>query len=135
MGQLTFYFDVCFGKRFPEAILKARPPFSVESFWSKGLKFKQNTPDDKWLEVIGQKQWIAFSHDRKFHTEDPSIVAIKQHKIGCFYLPGANDSTWTKLYMFMRGCHRIADLASSTERPFVYRLTALNKIERVKIPG
>lgn len=134
MGALTFYFDICFGKRFPKSILKAHPPFSVEYHGSKGNKFKQNTPDDKWLSVVGPKGWLVFSHDRKFHNEQPAIEAIKQHKIGCFYLPGANSDTWTKLYMFMRAHHRIMELSESTEKPFVFHLTALNKIEQVRIP-
>lgn len=133
MGSLTFYFDICFGKRFPEAILKARPPFGVEYHGSKGNRFKQDTPDDKWLQIVGEKGWIVFSHDRRFHKEASSIAAIKQHKVGCFYLPGANQNTWSKLYMFVRAHHRIIELASQTERPFVFYLTALNKIEEIRL--
>jgi hypothetical protein len=133
MGQLTFYFDVCFGKRFPEAISKARPPFSVEYHCSKKNRFRQDMPDDKWLSIIGQKGWVAFSHDRRFHTEEASIMAIKQHKVGCFYLPGAQKDTWTKLYMFVRAYDRLISVARETEKPFVFRLTALNKIEKVSL--
>lgn len=133
MGALTFYFDICFGKRFPEAILRARPPFSVEYHGGKGNKFKQDMPDDKWLGIVGAKGWVVFSHDRKFHNEAPSIVALKQHKIGCFYLPGANQDTWSKLHHFVRACPRIIDLAENVERPFIYHLTHLNKLERVEI--
>jgi hypothetical protein len=124
MGPLTFYFDICFGKRFPEAISKANPPFSVEYHSSKANKFKQDMPDDRWLSIIGQKGWIAFSQDRRFHTEEASITAIKQHKVGCFYLPGANSNTWSKLYMFLRASDRLMAAA----------LTALNKIEKVRLP-
>jgi hypothetical protein len=133
MGSLTFYFDVCFGKRFPETLLKARPPFLVEYHGNKGNRFKQDISDDKWLSAVGSKGWIAFSHDRKWHYEQPAIEAIRQHKIGCFYLPGANDDTWTKLHMFMRAHHRIMELAANAEKPFIFHLTALNKIEQVRL--
>lgn len=133
MGELTFYFDICFGKRFPEAIVRARPPFAVEYHGSKGNRFKQDTPDDKWLHIVGEKGWIVFSHDRRFHKESASASAIKHHKIGCFYLPGAESSTWDKLYMFMRAHPRIIELAKATARPYVFHLNALNRIEPVEL--
>ena len=43
-----------------------------------------------------------FSHVRKFHTLLPERSAIKQYDAGCFYLPGANDTTWDKTRYFMR---------------------------------
>ena len=134
MGKLTFYFDICFGKRFPETLLRARPPFNVEFHGNKNNKFKQNTPDDKWLSVVGQKEWIVFSHDRKFHTDTVAIKAIRQHKIGCFYICGANRNTWEKLISFVRGYHRIVVLAKSTERPYIFHLTELNRLEKVTLP-
>jgi hypothetical protein len=54
VGQLTFYLDICFGKRFPESIAKARPPFAIEYHGSKGNTFKQDMPDDKWLHIVGE---------------------------------------------------------------------------------
>ena len=53
-------------------------------------EFTQTTPDDEWLAKVGAERWIVFSHDRKFHKRLPQRTAIKQHKVGCFYLWGAN---------------------------------------------
>jgi PIN like domain len=136
LSQLTFYFDVCFGKRFPQAIEKAKPPlFSVEYHGNKNNRFKQDMPDDKWLALIGKKGWIVFSHDRRFHKESASVAAIKYHNIGCFYLPGANLDTWSKMFMFMKAHSRIIELAQSTTKPFVFHVTALNKVEPIDIGG
>lgn len=134
MGQLTFYFDICFGKRFPQAIEKARPSlFSVEYHGNKNNKFKQDMPDDKWLSVVGQKDWVVFSHDRRFHKESASIAAIKFHNIGCFYMAGANMDTWSKLSLFMKAHPRIVDLAKATAKPYVFNITALSRIEQIEL--
>lgn len=55
MGQLTFYFDRCFGKRFPQALALAKPPFSVEYHHSKSNNFRQEMDDDAWLDIVGAK--------------------------------------------------------------------------------
>ena len=96
---------------------------------------KQDTPDDIWLSTIGSKGWIVFSHDRKFHNDTIATAAIKQHKIGCFYLCGASSSTWDKLIAFAKGYHRIVDLAATTERPFIYHLTETNRLIKVELPS
>ena len=84
MGALTFYFDICFGRR--------------------------------------------------FHSEAASVAAIQTHKIGCFYLPGANLTTWDKLCLFVRAHDRIVSLAEATTRPFVFHLTPTNKIVQIELP-
>jgi PIN like domain len=90
VASLTFYFDRCFGKRFPEALAHAGIPQKVEYQHGKSNNFSQSMPDDAWLEICGKNGWIVFSHDQKFHSITTEATAIKQHKVGCFYLPGAN---------------------------------------------
>jgi hypothetical protein len=76
----------------------------------------------------------VFSHDRKFHTLLPERSAVKQYKAGCFYLPGANDSTWDKTRYFMRWYDGIATRAASTTKPFIFDLSALGRFMPISIP-
>ena len=133
MGPLTFYFDRNFGRRFPEALWRASPPFTVEFHHSPRSQFAQNATDDKWLAVVGQRGWIVFSHDQKFHQILPEISAIKQHGIGCFYLWGAETVTWDKLCYFITVAPRIMRLAENTPRPFIWRVTKTRQFEAVPL--
>lgn len=134
MGALTFYFDRCFGKRLPEALWRARPPFSVEYHHNKRNNFRQEIGDDEWLNIVGAKDWFVFSHDRRFHDQSPAVAAIKQHNIGCFYLWGANADTWNKLSCFVRGYSRIEEVARGTPRPFIFEVAHNCRLKRVPIP-
>jgi hypothetical protein len=49
VDSLTFYFDRCFGKRFPEALLKMQTPFNVEYHHSPANNFPEEMADDDWL--------------------------------------------------------------------------------------
>jgi hypothetical protein len=133
---LTFYFDRCFGKRFPEALRTARPPFTVEFHHDPNNKFhfNQKTPDDEWLAKVGAEGWIVFSHDRKFHRIEAESTAIKQHKVGCFYLWGANNETWDKLCCFMGGYDGIAQRIALLPKPFIFNVERSCRIRHVKIP-
>lgn len=132
MDKLTFYFDVCFGRRFPESLRHARPPFNVE--YQHKAKFKQTMKDDDWLAIRGQRNWIAFSHDRKFHNIDVEIEAIKQHQVGCFYLWGAEAETWDKLRCFARGYDDIMRLARHATKPFIFHVAHDCRITKIDIP-
>lgn len=136
MGALTLYFDRCFGANLPEAIRKARPPFGIEyQNDKKGThKFKQDTPDDVWLSAVGKSGWIVLSHDRKFHQIETECSAIKQHKIGCFYLWGNNAPTWEKLRCFVRAQDRMLEAVKTAPRPFIFEITQLGYLKSIKIP-
>jgi hypothetical protein len=79
------------------------------------------------------KNWIVFSHDKKWHGEMPAIAAIKQHKIGCFYLWGASVPTWDKYVCLARSYHKIKD-RRKTPKPFIYRVAHNYRVDAVKIP-
>lgn len=91
-------------------------------------------PDDQWLEDVGKRGWFVFSHDRNFHTNAAAMSAIKQHTIGCFYVWGAEATTWEKLRSFARASTKITEAAAKTPRPFIFHLTKVGSLASVKIP-
>ena len=129
MGKLTFYFDRNFGTRLPKALAWVKPPVKIE--WHQNQRFPQEMPDDEWLEIVGKRGWVVFSHDRKFHSEATEIAAIQQHSVGCFYLPGASESTWRKLSIFVRAFGRIFEITKSQSPPYVYDVRLNGRIKKV----
>jgi hypothetical protein len=77
---------------------------------------------------------VVFSHDQKFHIELAPRKAIEQHRIGCFYLWGANDTKWEKLCCFVRSHAAIVRLVHSTPRPFIYHVAHNCRLTRVQMP-
>ena len=133
MEPLTFYFDRCFGKRLPEALDRARPPFVTEWQHSKRLRLNQEMKDDDWLEMCGARKWIAFSHDRKFHSIDVEAEAVRQHKVACFCLSGANSETFDKLRYFVVAYPRIIEIVRAESPPFIYRIQKSGRITQVQL--
>ena len=132
MGQLTFYFDRCFGKRFPDWLERAKPPFSVEYQHNSRNRFPQDMPDDEWLSLCGKQGWVAFSHDG-FRNLAVEMMAIKQHKVAAFALWGGQLPTWDKLCHFMRGYPKIMHVIRNEKPPYLYRLRSNGHLHRVDI--
>lgn len=108
-------------------------PFDVEYHDSRSNKFRHDMEDDEWLKIVGAKNWIVFSHDKKWHGEMPAIDAIKEHKIGCFYLWGASVPTWDKYVCLARAYKKIKERLD-TPKPFIYRVAHNYRVDAVKIP-
>lgn len=131
MGKLTFFFDRNVGTRLPESLKRLRPPHDVT--WLQEARIPQETPDDVWLETVGKKGWLVVSHDRKFHSISAEAIAVKQHSVGCFYLPGASSDSWEKCRLFMRSFNRMVALAQATPKPFVFRIGRNGHFNQVKL--
>jgi hypothetical protein len=127
--SLTFYFDRCFGRDLPKALRILNPPFNVEDHWSQG--FADEEADDEWLHKIGPKKWIVCSHDRKWQRESLAVEAIIQHKIGCFYLYGANSKHFFKVGSLAYNYHKVAKVLGRERRPFIYSIDKRNRLRKL----
>ena len=132
MGQPTFFFDRCFGKTLPRLVGAAHPPFLVIGFEDKSLGFHQKTEDDEWLSVVGQRKWIALSHDRKFHKESAALQAVRTHNVGCFYLAGGTLLAWDKFVLFAKASRKIIEYATSETPPYIFRVHDNGRITKVR---
>ncbi|NMN57286.1 hypothetical protein FHT36_001183 [Xanthobacter sp. SG618] len=107
-----------------------KPPFAVESHFKQ--KFEQDMPDDQWLAIVGARRWVVLSHDAKFHKESAELCAVVQHKIGCFYLWGAQMPTWHKIAHLTAIYPKISKIANSEKRPYIYRANQQNRLFLVR---
>lgn len=131
MDPLTFYFDRNFGKRLPEAIFRTRPPFQTEWQHSSRLRLNQTMKDDDWLRICGERGWVVFSHDRKFHSIAVEADAIRQHKVAAFALCGANSETFDKLRYFMLAYPKIVETVRSLKPPYLFRIEKSGRLTQV----
>lgn len=129
MEPLTLYFDRCVGKRVPEALSRLTCPFQVR--WHAGERFEAEKADDEWLEIVGKNGWIVISHDAKWHREPANIEAIRQHKVKCFYLYGANSLMFFKLKSLTQNWEKIVKKIKGEKGPFIYRISQHNRLGRI----
>lgn len=109
-----------------------RPPVHIR--WHQDEGFAKNMPDDEMFGIVGPRQWVVVSQDRKWHLLENELLAIKQHSIRCFYLPSANENRWTTLCHLTARHHKMQDLARSGKGPFIYEMKTNRQFYRVKLP-
>lgn len=127
--ELTLFFDRCVGKFLPQALLLLKCPFEVKYHQSEG--FRHDTEDDVWLDRIGPKKWVVLSFDAKWQDEAAAVEAIKQHKIGCFYLAGASSIGFFRLTRFALAFRKIRETISKERRPFICKIDGRNHFKKL----
>lgn len=133
---MIFFWDKNIPKTIPEALLTLDLPVGTEYFlphFPLSDKYPEGG-DDRWLSQVGSWGWIVISQDYRFHERENERYALKQYKIGCFYLWGAEARKWEILRCFARGYDRIVRAAGDTPRPFIYWITQTGLLRPVPIP-
>ena len=106
------------GVGFPRALGQIKTlPFTVTYHQER---FAQDVYDDEWLPLVGSWEWFVIGQDYRYHAKPSELHAIKQYKLGCFYLWGSEAPQWDSLRVFAKAYDRIMSVALTESRPFLY---------------
>lgn len=128
---MILFFDRSVGVTIPQVLVRLKLPMQVE-YHEK--HFPYDEPDDCWLPIVGENRWTVIGHDRKYHLMKNELIALKQYKIGCFYLWGGDAPRWDKMRVFALAYYRIIEAEAHTTRPFLYDIDKRGKLKPIPIP-
>jgi len=79
----VYFTDRDLGRRFPEILKTAG--LQVEQHRDH---FAPNAPDEAWLRTIGERRWIALTHDRRIRYKPNELAAVVQHRVALLVIVG-----------------------------------------------
>ncbi len=116
---MRLFFDRNIGKTVPRAL--SRLGLDVE--WHDSC-FSQNTPDEEWLQKVGDKGCIVITHHRNFAQNKNELQAVIDAQVRCFVLPGSNLDRWHKAMALAYSWDKIRSEASSPA-PFIWKRSSI----------
>ncbi len=129
---VVFFTDRDLGAQFP-AILAAAG-LTVERH---GDHFAHNCDDEVWLRAIGQRRWVALTHDRRIRYKPNERSAVMRHNVALLVIIG--DAPYPDLaHAFVATLPRIEKFLARTRPPFiakVYRPAAKEVARKPSAPG
>ena len=84
--------------------------------------YPADAKDTDWLPRIGRDEWILLTRDNRVRFKPAELGAIKQHRVGAFFLGGKERSRWDLIQQVVRNWSRMNELAEKTARPFAFRV-------------
>lgn len=128
----VFFTDRDLGKRFPEILSAAG--LHVERHADH---FPPDCPDTTWLEEIGQRGWVAVTHDGRIRYKPNELAAVIQHRVALLVVIG--HAPYPQLaHAFVATKDRILGFLEKHDPPFiakVYRPNAAQAADNPDAPG
>lgn len=130
LPEPIFFTDRDLGKKFPAILREAG--LCVEPY---DEHFPSGTvPDEEWLRYVGERHWIAISHDRSQIITPPERDAAMRAGVKVFYVIGS--APYAELAIsFLDAIDQVRKLIARHQDPFlakVYRSTAAQRA-RVRV--
>ena len=98
--------------------------------------FAEDTEDTKWLSYIGNERIFLITRDHKIRWRPAELQALRENKIGAFFLAGKNRKRCDLIQQLVRNWPRIKEYAYTNmdKRPFAFRVPPKGtKIEKMSI--
>lgn len=128
----VFFTDRDLGKRFPEILATAG--LRVERHADH---FPHDCPDPIWLQEIGQRGWIAITHDGRIRYKPNELAAVVEHRVALLVVIG--KAPYPQLAQsFVATRERILDFLDQHSPPFVakvYRASSVEVLNNPDAPG
>jgi hypothetical protein len=84
--------------------------------------FPGSTEDVSWLKHVGEGGLFLVTRDERVRWNPAEIKAIRDYRVGAFFLGGKNRSRCELIQQLVRNWPRMKELATTTNRPFAYRI-------------
>jgi hypothetical protein len=84
--------------------------------------FPGSTEDVSWLKYVGDGGLFLVTRDERVRWNPAEIKAIRDYRVGAFFLGGKNRSRCELIQQLVRNWPRMKELATTTNRPFAYRI-------------
>ena len=83
-------------------------------------EFPQGTPDEQWLQYVGDNDLILVTRDREIRRRPAELKALKDHKVGVFFLGGKNRGRCELIQQLVRNWPRMKAVAAKARKPFAF---------------
>ena len=99
--------------------------------------FDQDCPDEEWLHSVGQRGWVALTHDTRIRYKPNELAAVERNKVRLLVVVGA--APYPDLAVsFVRTHHRVEAFLAREQAPFiakVYRASPADLVKNPDAPG
>ena len=84
--------------------------------------FPPEVEDTELLARVGSEGWCLVTRDDKIRYRPAESRAIREHRVGAFFMGGKNLRRFELIQQLVRNWPRMQELAGKTKRPFVFRV-------------
>lgn len=89
--------------------------------------YDEDTPDEVWLEYIGQKGMFLITRDEGIRHNPAELSALRKYKVGAFFLGGKGLNRCHLIRQLVRNWPHIKKHSQTANLPFAFRIPPKGK--------
>jgi hypothetical protein len=124
--RLVFFTDRDLGKQFPEILRSAG--LTVERHLDH---FAPDEADEAWLKVIGERGWIALTHDGRMRYKPNELAAVMRYDVTLLVIIG--DAPYPELARaFLATLPRVERFVAAHKPPYIAKVYRPSSAEAMR---
>jgi hypothetical protein len=96
-----------------------------------GVDVDFGSPDEAWLQLVGEHGWIALTRDQKIRKRRMELEVLKAYGAAVFCFTGGSATADETAQTICRLLPKFANMAVSEPRPFLYTFRGSGSLSRV----
>jgi len=86
------------------------------------VHFKHDTPDENWLEVVGEKKWIVFTSDKMIGKRKLQLSSLLNARVKAFVLVTEDLKDAENAEIVIKLIDKVFDMIQENNKPFIAKI-------------
>lgn len=136
--SITFFLDRALGKHtvakrlIQEGEKLKKPEINVKHL-EDFSNFNQSTPDEEWLEFVGEKSFVVLTKDKRIRYRVSEKIMVKKHSVRVFALTRGNWTGEQMAEIFAKSLQSMCNFLKKNSGPFIATVSKSGKIRKTDL--
>ncbi|WP_377475076.1 MAG: hypothetical protein P2A85_20110 [Microcoleus anatoxicus] len=122
-----FFIDRCLGKKLAESLRNVGATVEIHDD-----HFSQDINDEDWLRIVGERNWVVLTKDKKIASRPLELLAVAQGDVRLFAFVGGDVSGVVVAQAFVNGLENMQRFMRGNQAPFIAKVHQSGKVTSCK---
>ena len=92
---------------------------------------RPDAPDEEWIELVGQRRWVAITRDRNVRYRSAELASVEEHSARVVVIRMKNATGPEIAELLVRAAGHIARFVARTPAPFVATIYRNKSVQQI----
>lgn len=112
-----FLIDRCLGKKLADSLRNAGATVEIHDD-----HFSQDLNDEDWLRIVGERNWVVLTKDKKIASRPLELLAVAQGNVRLFGFVGGDVSGVIVAQAFVNALENMKRFIRGNQAPFIAKV-------------
>ena len=112
-----FFIDRCLGTKLADSLRNVGARVEIHDD-----HFSQNSYDKDWLRIVGERNWVVLTKDKKIASRLLELLAVAEGNVRLFVLVDGNVSRDVMAQAFVNALEKMQKFIRGNQAPFIAKV-------------